>query len=159
MISNAMISTVFAVRLRVCAAVLCLCGTGLAGMSAALAFPRLGVGQGVAFTAVAVATAVLAVAVLAATRWALWVVLLGIAGQPIAVLGTVGELLAGVDAGKAAQLRRLGFDPTVGVAVNLVYSSLASAVFVWWLVRWLRLRRHAAGMRNTGQGSSGSVAA
>jgi hypothetical protein len=38
-------------------------------------------------------------------------------------------------------VRRLGFDPTAGVVVNLVYSSLAVSLFCWVAVRWRRERR------------------
>jgi hypothetical protein len=39
-------------------------------------------------------------------------------GQVAGVVGTVWEPAAGIDAGKAAGLRRLGFDPTAGVLIN-----------------------------------------
>jgi hypothetical protein len=62
-------------------------------------------------------------------------------GQALAVAGTIIELVVGVDTGKAADLRQLGFDPTIGVVINLLYSAAGVALFGWWLVRWYRLRR------------------
>jgi hypothetical protein len=131
--------------LRRWAAALCLAGTGLAGMSSVLASTRLGTGQAVVFAVVAVGLAVLAVAVLKAARWALLVAAVAMGGQIAGVAGTVWELSAGVDGAKADELRRLGFDPTFGVILNLVYSALASLVFVWLVVRWRRLRHDARG--------------
>jgi hypothetical protein len=73
----------------------------------------------------------LAVAVLRAARWALWLAAVAFGGQLAGVVGTVWELAAGVNAAKAQELRRLGFDPTTGVVVNLVYSALATGLFGW----------------------------
>ncbi len=64
--------------------------------------------------------------------------LLVCAGQIGAVVGTVLELVDGVAPFKAAQLRRLGFDPNVGVGINLVYSTVALGLFCWFAWRWLR---------------------
>jgi hypothetical protein len=33
--------------------------------------------------------------------------------------------------------------PTVGVTINLIYSSLGTILFGWWLVRWYRDHRQA----------------
>jgi hypothetical protein len=57
------------------------------------------------------------------------------------VLGSAWQLLSGVHGSKAEELRRLGIDPELGVALNLVYSAIASAVFGWLVTRWLRARR------------------
>jgi hypothetical protein len=138
---------VFHRRLRLCAAILFLAGAGLAAMSAVLAFGRLGAGQSLAFAVVAVALAVLAVFVSRGARWALWLSVVGTGGQVAAVIGTVWELAAGVDAGKARNLRRLGFDPTLGMVINLVYSAVASVLFGWLVVRWRQLRNSPAAAR------------
>jgi hypothetical protein len=129
--------------LRRCTAGLSLAGTILAGGTAVLALTRLGPGQALVFTTVAVCTAVFAVAVLRAARWALWLATWLLAGQFGAVAGIIWELSSGVDGRKAGQLRRLGFDPTVGVLVNLAYSATGSLLFVWLAVRWWRLRQTA----------------
>jgi hypothetical protein len=129
---------VFHRRLRRCVAALSMAGAGLAGVSAVLALARLGTGQALAFTAVALASTVLAIAVLRAAAWALWISIVALGGQLAAVAGIVWELAAGIDAGKAGMLRRLGFDPTLGVLINLVYSTVASLLFGWLVARWLR---------------------
>jgi hypothetical protein len=67
-------------------AIIDVAGTGLAGMSAVLAFARLGTGEALVFAAVAVVSAVLAVAVLRAARWALWITAVSSGGQIGAVL-------------------------------------------------------------------------
>jgi hypothetical protein len=144
---------VFHRRLRWCAAGLTLAGTGLAASTAVLAFTRLGAAQALVFAAVAVGLTVLAVAVLRAARWALWIVAVTLAGQITAVIGTIWELAVGVDDGKASQLRQLGFDPTAGVLINLAYSTLALLLFGWLAVRWWRVRHAANGEMVTASGS------
>jgi hypothetical protein len=131
---------VFHRRLRWCAAGLTLAGAGLAGSTAVLASTRLGVGSALVFAAVAVGLTALAVAILRAARWALWLVAVTLAGQITAVVGTIWELAVGIDDGKASQLRRLGFDPTAGVLINLAYSTVALLLFGWLAVRWWRVR-------------------
>src|SRR5215468_71406 len=131
---------VFGRRLRWCAAMLCLCGTGLAAVVVVPAFVRLGAGQGLVFVAVAVALAAFAVAVLRAVRWALALCAAALGGQAFAVVGGIAELVAGIDAGKARQVRLLGFDPVVAVTVNLAYSAVGFALFCWLVARWLRRR-------------------
>lgn len=66
-------------------------------------------------------------------------VLLG--AQVLGVIGSAWQLLSGVHGSKADELNRLGIDPELGVALNLVYSAVASAVFVWVLTRWVRFSR------------------
>jgi hypothetical protein len=115
-------------------------GTCLAAVAVVPAFRRLGTGQGFAFLAVAVVLVALAVAVLRAWRWALALSAVGLGGQVAAVVGTVTELVVGIDAAKARQVRLLGFDPVVAVTVNLVYSAVAVVLFCWLVVRWLGWR-------------------
>ena len=88
------------------------------------------------FLAVAVGLTVLAIAVLRAIRIALIVSTAGLGAQVLGVLGSAWELLNGVHGSKSTELRRLGIDPELGVALNLVYSAVASAVFVWVIARW-----------------------
>jgi hypothetical protein len=47
------------------------------------------------------------------------------------------ELIWGIAPVKAHQLRQLGVDPTVGVIISLIYSSLGFALFSWFAIRWL----------------------
>jgi hypothetical protein len=137
------IAEVFHRPLRRYAAAVCLAGAALAAFSAVVAAVRLGPGESAAFAAVAVVSTVLAAGVLMAARWALWTWLVVAGGQVTAVVGTALELAYGVDAAKARQIRKLGFDPDTGVVINLVYSGLALASFGWLAARWLRLRHHA----------------
>ena len=136
-----MLLQVFHRRLRWCAAGLCLAGAGLAGSTAVLAFTRLGVGQALVFAVVAACLAALAISVLRAARPALWLTAVVLAGQITAVAGTIWELAAGIDEGKASQLQRLGFNPTLGVLINLAYSAIAVLLSGWLAVRWWRVRR------------------
>jgi len=54
--------------------------------------------------------------------------------QAFGALGSGWELMRGADGDKAEELRSLGIDPTFGIALNLVYSLVAFALFVWALV-------------------------
>jgi hypothetical protein len=127
--------------LRWCTAALCFAGTGLAVAAMVPAYTRLGAAQGVVFTVVAVVSIGFAVAVLRVARWALLAAVVLLGGQFAAVVGTIWELRIGIDAGKATQLRAMGFDPTAGVVINLVYSAAGSALFCWWAWRWYRAHR------------------
>jgi hypothetical protein len=103
-------------------------------------------GQALPYTAVAIGLTGVAVMVLRGTRWVIRVVIVVLAGQLGAIAGTTWELSHGIDARKATQLRRLGFDPTAGVVINLIYSSIGFALFCWFATRWLAAwrRRHAS---------------
>lgn len=127
--------------LRVLAVGWLLCGCGLAAVSAGLAFARVSARDAVAYTVVAVVLAAVAAAVARGVRWVSALILVVFAGQVFAVAGLLVELAGGVAPAKAAQLRQLGVAPTVGVAVNLALSVAALAIFAWFLLRYLRLRR------------------
>ncbi|WP_412538603.1 hypothetical protein R8Z50_22455 [Longispora sp. K20-0274] len=116
-------------------------GVVLAWSSVPAAVARIGRWQGVVFLVVGVGLTVLAIGVVRGVRWASVIAVVGLAGQPLAVAGTLWELAYGIDAGKARELRLLGFEPTVGVTVNLAYSVVASALFGWFALRWWRARR------------------
>jgi ABC-type branched-subunit amino acid transport system permease subunit len=93
------------------------------------------------FVAVALGLIVLAVAVLRGNRAALVISTIGLGGQIAGVIGSAWELAQGVHGLKAQELRRLGFDPELGVALNLLYSAVASFIFVWVVTRWWASRR------------------
>lgn len=95
----------------------------------------------VAFVAVAVVLVAAAVLVARGVRWAVAVCFVVLAGQLAAIVGTVWELTHGVAEIKAGQLRALGFDPTISVAINLVYSSVGFGLFCWLALRWWFQRR------------------
>ena len=108
----------------------------LAGFTAPLAWRRIDALAALPFIAVTVGLMVLALAVLRANRVALIISTVGLGAQVLGVLGSAWELLSGVHGSKATELRRLGIDPELGVALNLLYSAVASAVFIWVMARW-----------------------
>ena len=118
-------------------------GVTLAGFTAPLAWGRTGVVAALPFVAAATGLAFLALAVLRANHVALTISTVLLGAQILGVLGSAWQLLRGVHGSKADELHRLGIDPELGVALNLVYSSVASAVFAWVLTRWLASRRQA----------------
>ncbi len=134
------LQSVFHSPLRSTVAGLWLVGVALAGSTAPLAWRRTGVVAALPFVAAATGLAVLALAVLRANRLALTVSTVLLGAQILGVLGSAWQLLSGVYGSKADELRRLGIDPEFGVALNLVYSAVASAVFAWVLTRWLATR-------------------
>jgi ABC-type branched-subunit amino acid transport system permease subunit len=118
-----------------------LVGLALAGGTAPVAWRRTGVLSALPFMAAAAGLAVGAIFVLRANRIALGVSTIGLGGQILGVIGSAWELAQGVQGSKADELRRLGVDPEFGVALNLVYSAVASLVFAWVVARWRAERR------------------
>ncbi|OMC53268.1 hypothetical protein A5745_22310 [Mycobacterium sp. IS-2888] len=129
--------------LAISVAGLMLAGVGLAITALVSAVAHRETVQALAYIAVAVALTAVAVMVLRGFRWVIRVVLVALAGQLLAIAGIILELSHGIDARKAGQLRRLGFDPTAGVVVNLIYSSVGFALFCWFAGRWLAARRRS----------------
>jgi uncharacterized membrane protein YecN with MAPEG domain len=127
--------------LAITVAALMLAGVGLAVSALVLAVAHRETGQALAYIPVAIALTGVAVLVLRGTRWVIRVILVVLAGQLAAIAGTTWELSHGIDARKASQLRQLGFDPTAGVVINLIYSSIGFALFCWFATRWLTARR------------------
>ncbi|MGA7053183.1 MAG: hypothetical protein WBZ37_18325 [Mycobacterium sp.] len=127
--------------LAISVAGLILAGVGLAVTAFVLAVAHCETGQAMAYIPVAIGLTGLAVMVLRRTRWVIRVVIVGLAGQLVAIAGIMWELSRGIDARKASQLRGLGLDPTAGVVVNLVYSGIGFALFCWFATRWLVARR------------------
>jgi len=125
--------------LRVGVAGLLLVAVALAAGAAGPAFARLGTGAGLGFVAVAMGGCALLVAFLFRVRWLLWLLALGLGGQVFAVIGTVAELVVGIDAGKARQIRALGLPPIAGLLINLAYSLASVALFGWLAWRWWRI--------------------
>jgi len=132
--------------LAISVAGLMLAGVGVAVSALLLAVAHRETGQALAYISVAIALTAVAVMVLRGTRWMIRLIIVVLAGQLGAIAGTTWELSHGVDARKASQLRQLGFDPTAGVVINLIYSSIGFALFCWFATRWLaaRRRRHAS---------------
>jgi hypothetical protein len=92
--------------------------------------------QAWAFLAVASILAVATWAVGRNVRWVTVVCFVGLAGQLIAIVGTAIELATGIAVIKQQQLRSIGLDPTLGVTVNLIYSTAGFGLFCWAAWRW-----------------------
>lgn len=135
--------------LAISVAGLMLAGVGLALTALALAVAHGETGQALAYIPVAIVLTGVAVMVLRGTRWVIRVIIVVLAGQLVAIAGTTWELSHGIDARKAGQLRQLGFDPTAGVVINLIYSGVGFALFCWFATRWLAARRR--GHASSGQ--------
>ncbi|OMC44018.1 hypothetical protein [Mycobacterium sp. IS-1264] len=129
--------------LAISVAGLMLAGVGLAITALVSAVAHRETVQALAYIAVAVALTAVAVMVLRGFRWVIRVVLVALAGHLLAIAGIILELSHGIDARKAGQLRRLGFDPTAGLIINLIYSSVGFALFCWFVARWVAARRRS----------------
>jgi hypothetical protein len=112
-------------------------GAGLAATAAILSNSHHLVAQVPVFALVTLALIVDAILVWREVRWAVLITLIALAGQSLAVAGTIIELTTGIAAVKTHQLRQLGFDPTAGVIINLIYSSIGFALFCWYAIRRL----------------------
>jgi hypothetical protein len=128
--------------LRRCLIGLVAAGAGLAVTAMVPAFIDGNVRDGIVYTVVAAGLSLVALGVARSVRWVVALTLIVCAGQILAVIGLVLELVYGVAPSKAAQLRRLGFNPTVGVSINLAYSAVAFVLFCWYASRWQRRRHH-----------------
>jgi hypothetical protein len=140
-IGTTALGSIFDRRLRVTVAGLWLVGVALAGFTAPRAWHRTGVASALPFLAVVAGGLVLAVAVGRGNRVALAISTGLLGAQILGVLGSAWQLAQGVGGSKARELRDLGFDPELGVTLNLVYSAVASAVFAWVVARWWVARR------------------
>lgn len=148
---------VFHRPLAISVAGLIFAGVGLAVTALILAVAHRDTGQALAYIPVAVGLTAVAVMMLRGTRWAIQVVIVGLAGQLAAIAGIMWELSHGIDARKASQLRQLGFDPTAGVVINLIYSSIGFALFCWFATRWLVARRRAPDTGHNGKAKRGKM--
>ena len=126
--------------LRLAVTGLVLVGATLAAIAAILCLTHHVFTQLPAFVAVMTVLIVDAVMVWRRIRWAVLVTLAGLAGQAFAVVGTIVELGFGVADVKVRQLQQLGFNPTAGVIINLIYSLMGFVVFCWFAARWLNSR-------------------
>jgi len=72
----------------------------------------------------------LAIATWLRAWWALGVSFVASGGQVFGVIGSLVELIAGIDRGKAAGLRAIGVDPTLAVTINLAYAAVSCCLFV-----------------------------
>jgi hypothetical protein len=116
-------------------------GTVLAGGTAPLAAAHLGYLAAAPYLLVAVATTTLAVGCRRAWRPALAVTGVVLGAQVIDVVGALWAVLANPGGAKADVLRRMGINPRLGFAVNVIYSSLAVALATVMVLR-TRAHRH-----------------
>jgi hypothetical protein len=100
----------------------------------------LGLATSLPFVLAAAALILLAFGTFREGRLAFIVSIALLGAQLIGVAGSAWELFLAEETAKSRQLRSLGFDPTLGILLNLVYSAVASLLFVWVLVRWRRCR-------------------
>jgi hypothetical protein len=128
--------------LRLSLSALAAAGAALAATAAILTATTHGLlRDGIVYTLVAAGLSLVAIGIARSARWIVALTLVVCAGQIAAVIGLVLELVYGIAPFKAAQLRQLGVNPTVGVGINLLYSTAAFGLFCWAARRWLR-RRH-----------------
>jgi hypothetical protein len=113
-------------------------------------------GSSVVFAGVAVALVVLAITTARGSPWGLAVTSVLLGAQVFGALGSGWELMHGAAGDKADELRSLGIDPTFGIALNLVYSVVAFALFVWALAR---VRRRAQSTLPPNSHGSGAMRA
>jgi hypothetical protein len=105
-----------------------LAGAAIAGAIVPLAAARQGASSGVLYAAALVA---LAIGTARGARWALRVSLVLLGLQLFGAIGSAWQLAHGAAGEKAAELKRLGVDPTFGLTLNLIYSAIAFSVFLW----------------------------
>jgi hypothetical protein len=120
-----------------------LAGAALATLAAVLSLTHHAPRQVPAFAGVTLVLTVDAALVWRQNRWAVLITLVALAGQAVAIAGIIVELSRGIAEVKANQLQQLGFNPTVGVIINLIYSSIGLIVFCWYAARWLAAHGNA----------------
>ena len=108
-----------------------LAGAAIAAAIVPRAIARESLSSGVLYAAVAVALVALAVGIARGTRWALRVSLVLLGLQMFGAIGSAWQLAHGAADAKAAELTRLGVDPTFGLTLNLIYSAIAFSLFLW----------------------------
>ncbi|WP_328400746.1 hypothetical protein [Nocardia sp. NBC_00403] len=128
--------------LRIATAALAVTGVCLAITGLALSLAHEDRGRAGVFAVVAVVLMVAAAMVLRGGRWVSSAAVILLGGQWIAMAATIFELVHGIDWVKTQQLQRLGVDPTVGVTINLVFSSIAALLFAWFALRYAAIRRN-----------------
>jgi hypothetical protein len=129
--------------LRVATALLALAGSCLGIVAVIAAMTHADTAQAGVFAIVTVVLAFSAAMLLRGNKWTILIAVVGLGGQWAAVAARTWELIRGIDPIKTRQLQHLGFDPTTGVIINLVYSSIPTILFCWFAARYLTMRRIA----------------
>jgi hypothetical protein len=135
---------VFDAPMRRAVAILWFVGAMLGALAAVLSFIRPGAGPYWVFLIPMALLLLIACSVLASKMWALGLSFVLLLGQVLGIAGTALELVYGVNANKAAELRALGFDPRLGVSINLAFSLAAVGVLAVALLRARRAARIAS---------------
>jgi len=136
-------ASTFSKGVRRSATVLWGVGVGLAATTGVLAVAHSRFGYGFLYAAIATALGAMAVATGRGNRRAEVVTLVLLGSQLFGAAGAAWELAYGADdTAKARHLHDLGINYRLALAGNLAFSTLASAVFVWAMVRLVRTRRH-----------------
>jgi hypothetical protein len=117
--------------LRRAVVALWLAGAVIAGAIVPLAAARQSARSGVLYAAVAAALVALSIGTARGMRWALRVSLVLLGLQLFGAIGSAWQLAHGAADEKAAELKRLGVDPTFGLTLNLMYSTIAFSLFLW----------------------------
>src|SRR3954468_23724612 len=117
----------FSRPLRLALAGLWIAGAVLAGMTAVLSFTHH-LGQAVPYTVITVALVLMAIYTARGQRVVTLVGLAICALQPIAAIAAAWQLVNGIAKSQAHKLNDLGIDPTLGVALNVVFSIVASVL-------------------------------
>lgn len=139
--ATSFLTAVFDRPIRAAVSALWFVGAGLATSAAVLTVVHPGSGQFGVFLVPAAGLLLIGGALLQSRKWAMAVSFILLAGQLVGVAGTAFELIYGVDPGKAAELRSLGFDPRLGVAINLAFSIVAVCMFAAAVLRARRRSR------------------
>ena len=118
-----------------------LLGSLIAASTALLAVVKLGAAAAAPYAGAPIGLALLAAGTHRRSRWAVALSVLLLGSQIVGVVGSAIELSLGEAADKAATLRSLGIDPTLGIALNLAYSVAAAGLFCWSVAGYVA-RRH-----------------
>jgi hypothetical protein len=129
----------FSRHLRLALAGLWIAGAVLAGMTAVLSFAHH-LGQAVPYTVITVALVLMAIYTARGQRVVTLIGLAICAVQPIAAIAAAWELVNGISRSQVRKLDDLGIDPTFGVALNVVFSVVASLLAVWAYLEWRAAR-------------------
>jgi hypothetical protein len=136
-----MLRTVFDKPLARAFGVLWMVGFLVFETMAILVFHRIGSSSSIPFVAAAIVLFVLSLWTLWRNPWALGFGTLLSASQFAGVVGCIADLRSGTSAMRSS-LIAAGVDPTTGLWLHLIFSSVGSVFFVWALVRFIRLRSH-----------------
>jgi hypothetical protein len=116
--------------LRAAMSLLWLAGALLALVTTLLALAHEAGPAVAAYPLVAAVLIALAIATWLRAWWALGVSFAVSGLQVFGVIGSLVELVAGIDPDKVASLRAIGVDPTLAVMINLAFAAVSCCLFV-----------------------------